>query len=235
MPVKSGSRFSRKAVTASMLAGVPTSLMNAASSVARATRTSADRAWSMARLVATSDGIGHRAKVAATSSASSSSCSGSHTFHATPSSTASSADTQAPLNSTHEARCHPICCGNSRLLAASGATPSGQNGARKRAVLDTSARSQWARIVNPMPTPRPLTAAISGLSNVSRASSSAGKPLMLWPAEVSPASTWSLSTPSPAISPRSCPAEKARPVAVSTTTATPGSAAASRSPPASAS
>ncbi len=96
--------------------------------------------------------------------------------------------------------------GNSRLLAASGGTPSSAKGTRHRAVSAMSTRSQWGSIVNPMPMATPFTAAMSGLSNRSSASRKYGKPDSIG----SPAA-------SRAISLRSWPAEKARPSPVRTT------------------
>lgn len=71
-----------------------------------------------------------------------------------------------------------------------------------------------------MPRPSPLTATTSGLANSARAST---RPMNPCAALSSPPEAVSF------ISTRSVPAEKARPVPVSSTTATSGSSSASRS------
>ena len=66
-----------------------------------------------------------------------------------------------------EAACHPIRCGSSSDPAASVVTPRVTNGTLSRAPSAIHTMSQWGRIVAPMPSPNPFTAASSGLSNAS--------------------------------------------------------------------
>ena len=95
-----------------------------------------------------------------------------------------------------------------------GRDPEEVNGHLSRASVDMKARSAKPRMVQPMPRPIPLTATTSGLGNASSASTSPRKPCL--PAhEVG-------SVAMRCISSRSVPAENARPLPVSSTTATPG-------------
>jgi hypothetical protein len=69
------------------------------------------------------------------------------------------------VNRRIDASCHPTVAGSSRLAEASVVTPSDTNGAFNRAPSPMKTMSQWGRIVSPMPTPTPLTAASSGFGN----------------------------------------------------------------------
>ena len=153
--------------------------------------------------------------------ASGSSSSGSQTLHAMPMRSASEASTHCDDSSIHAAFWRPINCGSRYDDAASGATPRLVNGHFSRAVEDMKTRSAYPRTVVPMPTPTPLTAHTNGLVR----SVSALIIVVKW-------LPWSLicgSVIRACISLRSLPALNARPAPVSRTTATSGSASASRS------
>ena len=111
--------------------------------------------------------------------------------------------------------------GNVTVLPASAVKPSEVKGQRSRALSAIKTKSAKPQIVQPKPTPNPLTASRIGLGNSIIASNMPGNPY--------------LGAGPPGCAAKSMPAENARPVPVITNTLTRSSAAAAKTSAATAS
>ena len=161
--------------------------------------------WRKRRLLATSAGVACAAIRSASTSASSSASPVHAVARANPFATASVALSPIPESIIQLACCMPTRRGSNQLLAASALVPSETNGIRISAPSSTTTTSQWSKIVAPNPTATPFTAATRGLAKRASCSSNGSK--------------WRPSSPAPSgwpITERSTPAEKARPLPVST-------------------